>query len=126
MILDASALLCVLLDEDGAAAVIPILRGANMSAVNVSESCARGAERGGTIAAVLRAIERFEIVAHPFDLDLARRTAELRPATRHAGASLGDRACLALAERLAQPVYTADRRLASLDGSLVIPIRLIR
>jgi PIN domain nuclease of toxin-antitoxin system len=44
--------------------------------------------------------------------------------TRHAGLSLGDRACLALGEGLGYPVITADRVWASLDlGIEVVVIR---
>lgn len=44
-----------------------------------------------------------------FDADSAHRTGALRPATRQAGLSLGDRACLALAQQLGVPALTADR-----------------
>ncbi|MBI3977092.1 MAG: hypothetical protein HY331_02795 [Chloroflexi bacterium] len=44
-----------------------------------------------------------------FDADLAYQAGLLHPATRQAGLSLGDRACLALARRLGLPALTADR-----------------
>ena len=48
----------------------------------------------------------------------------LRSVTRHAGLSLGDRACLALGDRLGCPVVTADRVWASLDvGVAIVVIR---
>jgi PIN domain nuclease of toxin-antitoxin system len=125
-VVDASALLCLLLDEPGADTVAAVIRGAHISTVNVSESCSRGVERGATIAAVLRAVERFELTVHPFDLQLARRTAELRAPTRRAGIALGDRACLALGERLGTTVYTGDRRLAASALDIGIEVRLIR
>jgi PIN domain nuclease of toxin-antitoxin system len=125
-IIDAAALLALLLDEPGAQTVMPVLRASMMSAVNVSESCSRGVERGATIAAVLDSIRRFEIAVVPFDLVQARIAAELRPAIKHVGASLGDRACLALAQVRGLPIYTGDRRMGSLQGQLGIDIRLIR
>lgn len=46
-------------------------------------------------------------------VDFTRQHAEiaasLRPATKHVGLSLGDRACLALAISLGTDAYTADR-----------------
>ena len=125
-IIDAAALLALLLDEPGGQMVLPVLRTSVMSAVNVSESCSRGVERGATIAAILGSIQRFEIAVVQFDLVQARIAAELRPPTKHVGASLGDRACLALAQMRGLPIYTADRRMGSLQGQLGIDIRLIR
>ena len=126
VVIDAAALLAVLLDERGAEVVLPVLRTSIMSAVNLSEACSRGVERGATIEAVLGAAKRFEVVVVPFDPAQAQRAAELRPETRHAGSSLGDRACLALAQIRSLPIYTADRRMGSLDGRLDVAIRLIR
>ena len=50
--------------------------------------------------------------------------AALRPLTRSAGLSLGDRACRALADREGVPALTTDRAWAKLR--LPIEIRLIR
>lgn len=125
-IIDAAALLALLLDEPGGETVLPILRASTMSAVNVSESCSRGVERGATITAVFDAIRRFEISVVPFDNAQAKVAAELRPPTKHVGSSLGDRACLALARLRGLPIYTADRRMGLLQSQLGIDIRLIR
>jgi ribonuclease VapC len=123
-VVDASALLAVLLDEQGSDIVIPVLRASRMSAVNLSECCSRAPERGSTAMSVLRAIRRFEITVVPFlDTD-AVHVAALREPTRHVGASLGDRACLELARRLGAALFTSDTRLGRLD--IGIDIRLIR
>lgn len=124
VVIDASALLALLLDEPGASGVVPHLRGSTMSAINVSECCSRAPDRGSIIHAVVRAIRRFEIGVVPFDMDAALGAAALRPTTRHIGASLGDRACIDLAQKMRVPLLTADRRLAELD--IDIDIRLIR
>lgn len=126
VVIDAAALLAVLLDERGADVVVPVLRRSLMSSLNVSEACSRGAERGASIAAVLEAVRQFEVVVVPFDLEQARVAAELRPPTRHAGSSLGDRACLAVARIRQVPIYTGDRRMGSLSGLLGIDIHLVR
>jgi ribonuclease VapC len=123
-VIDASALLAVLLGEKGSDAVVPVLRGSRMSAVNVSECLSRAPERGGTAEGVWRAIRRFEIAVVPFGADEAGRAAALRPLTRHVGASLGDRAFLGLAGQLGAKALTADQRLGKLD--IDIDIQLIR
>lgn len=125
-VIDAAALLCVLLNEPGSDVALPALRGGLMSAVNLSECYSRGVERGAPMPAVLRAIERFEMLVVPFDAALAWETAMLREPTRPVGASLGDRACLALARQRQLPMFTGDRRLATIDPAIGIDIRLIR
>ncbi|MFL6293015.1 MAG: twitching motility protein PilT [Thermoanaerobaculia bacterium] len=60
----------------------------------------------------------------PFSAAQAERAAFLRALTRHLGLSLGDRACLALADELKLPAATADRNWA--DLTLAIEIRVIR
>jgi hypothetical protein len=48
--------------------------------------------------------------------------ARLRLATRERGLSLADRACLALAQRLALPALTADRAWAGLELDLAVTV----
>jgi PIN domain nuclease of toxin-antitoxin system len=126
VVIDAAALMCLLLDERGADQVLPVLRGSIMSAVNLSESFSRSVERGATLEAVDQTVRRFEVDVRAFTAADALDAAKLRPGTKHVGASLGDRACLALAQRLSLPMFTADTRLGRLTGSLPIDIRLIR
>jgi PIN domain nuclease of toxin-antitoxin system len=59
-----------------------------------------------------------------FDAAQARVAGDLRSLTRAQGLSLGDRACLALAQALGLPVMTADRAWASLE--VEIKIRTVR
>jgi ribonuclease VapC len=126
VVMDAAALLAVLLREPGSETVIPVLRGSLMSAVNLSEGYARGHERGMPYEAATRAIRRFEMQVVAFDAEQAFDAASLREPTRAIGASLGDRACLALARQRKLPVITGDRRLAIADPSVGVDIRLIR
>jgi PIN domain nuclease of toxin-antitoxin system len=123
-VLDASAVLAVYLDEPGADTAASIIAGSLLSSVNYTEVISRALDRGRSFDHVLRSLAQmaFVIVAH--DLMLARRAGELRSATRRFGLSVGDRACLALAERERLPVYTTDRMWATLN--LGIDIRLIR
>ena len=72
----------------------------------------------------LRARLVFPLV--PFDDDLAIRAALLLPATRSAGLSLGDRACLALAERSGVPALTADTAWSGVAEVTGVVVTLIR
>ncbi|MGQ0663426.1 MAG: type II toxin-antitoxin system VapC family toxin [Pseudomonadota bacterium] len=123
-VLDASAVLSIILDEDRDSMVEVLRAGAAISAVNVAEVLGQLLEAGMPEDAALRALEKLDLDVIPFDSTQARIVARLRPATRHLGLSLGDRACLALGERMSAPVYTADRAWRSL--SLKSPIILVR
>jgi PIN domain nuclease of toxin-antitoxin system len=117
--------MAVILEERGAEVVLPQLRGAMLSSVNFSETASRLAEKKSTTAAeVIALLQRFDLEISPFDSDLALIAAELRPLTRHIGASFADRACLALGSSKQTPILTADSKWAELD--LDIDIRLIR
>lgn len=114
VVLDASAVLALLNEEPGADEVGRAMAagGCLIGAVNWSEVLGRvielpGPQRGAVDAVLASVLELLTIV--PFEREDAERTAELRPATRRRGLSLGDRACLALALRAARPVLTADR-----------------
>ena len=124
VVLDASALLAVLRAEPGSDQVEPRLEGARIGAVNVSEVVAKLVDDGVPETEIRRAIDRLELDVHAFDAEHAYIAGILRHATRALGLSLGDRACLALAQREQLPVLTADRSWAKLD--LGVSIKVIR
>lgn len=126
VVVDASAVMALMLDESGAGIVADVIRTSLMSSVNLSECCARAVERGASPDAVLSIVHGYEVVIVPFTLDEALETARLRQPTRPVGASLGDRACMALGRMRKIPIFTSDRRLADIDPGLGIDIRLIR
>ena len=126
VVVDASAVMALMLGETGADVVMQVIRGSRMSAVNVSECCSRGVERGANPDDVLAILETYEIEIVPFTLPFALEAARLRESTRKQGVSLGGRACLSLALAMGATVYTSDRRLAEIDPALGIDIRLIR
>ena len=66
----------------------------------------------------------FDLDVVDFTAEQALASAELRPATRAAGLSLGDRACLALARSRKATALTADR--AWNRAELDIEIEFIR
>jgi PIN domain nuclease of toxin-antitoxin system len=109
-VLDASALLAFLRNEPGAARVGPMLGGSRLSTVNLAEVLGKLASYGKPAEAAAYQIERLHIQLVPFDAEQAKLAASLWPATRAAGLSLGDRACLALGLKTGLPVVTADRQ----------------
>ncbi len=124
VVLDASAILAVLNGEAGADAILPELDGSQVSAVNYAEVTSKLASSGVGRRAASSSVLRLGVRVVEFDSDLADRTGELRPLTRHRGLSLGDRACLALAEREGAVVMTADR--SWVDVIPGVTVRLFR
>ncbi len=123
-VLDASAVLAVLHREPGGETVRPLLPDCAISAVNLSEVIAKLVENGVDGASAVRATMALPFAIIDLTPALAQRTGTLRAATRRAGLSLGDRACLALGLALGLPVVTADREWQDLP--LDLEIRLIR
>jgi ribonuclease VapC len=129
-VLDASALLAYLRDEPGAEVVSEtIAGGAAISTVNLAEVLSRSADRGVDPAKLdvrLRESGLLDgaITVEPFTAADAIEVGRLRTLTRDAGLSLGDRACLALAQRLDAPALTADS--AWVDAGHEVELRPIR
>jgi PIN domain nuclease of toxin-antitoxin system len=124
IVADASAILALLKQEPFGDFDRRRLFGALISAVNLSEVLEKLRSGGLSEAEADRAAAELSLGVVDFDASLARVAAYLRPRTRRAGLSLGDRACLSLALRLGQSVATADRAWASLD--IGVEILLIR
>ena len=116
IVLDASAVLAVILEEPGAEVVVEVLRsGAAMSTVNVAEVAARLHQDGWSDAEVALVFESLGIEVLPFGPEAALLSGRLRMATREFGLGLGDRACLASALVEGCPVLTSDRSWQALD-----------
>jgi ribonuclease VapC len=123
-VLDASALLALLFAEPGAERVADVIaEGAVISTVNLSEVAAllvrHGQEPEKTLVRVLE-----QVAVELFTPEDALTAAKLSPLTAPKGLSLGDRACLALAKRLAARAVTAERAWAQLEVD--VQIELIR
>lgn len=120
-VLDASALLAYLRDEDGADAVADeIAEGSTISTVNLGEVLSRFADRNEDPGHLIerlrnRGLIDGAITVEPFTTEDAGEVARLRPLTRDLGLSFGDRACLALASRLDLVAVTADSSWGKLD-----------
>jgi ribonuclease VapC len=124
IVADASAILAALKNEPFGNVDPQELVGATISAVNLCEVLSKLHEDGLSEAQAEAAVSAMDLRVVPFDEPQARTAARLRSTTRHAGLSLGDRACLALGESLGYPVVTADRVWVSLDlGVEIVVIR---
>jgi PIN domain nuclease of toxin-antitoxin system len=110
-VLDASALLCLLHSEPGASRVASALEDGVcvISAVNFAEVIAKLDEVGVPPADLLDLAAGLNVQVVPFDEGQAMGCAMLRKKTRSLGLSLGDRACLNLAEQHGAVALTADR-----------------
>ena len=124
VVLDASAVLMLLNGEPGMAVVAEVLPRAVIGAVNISEVEAKLAEGGMPGPDIQEAIEGLRLDIVPFDAELALAADLLRPLTRSAGLSLGDRACLALAVREGLLALTADQLWSSVDVG--VEVEMIR
>jgi PIN domain nuclease of toxin-antitoxin system len=129
-VLDASAFLAYLHGEAGKERVSEVLgRGVAMSTVNWTEVLSKLSLQGVsanelTAQLTSKGLLGQGMILIPFTSEDAESAADLFIRTRSHGLSLGDRACLALGERLALPVLTTDR--AWREVSLPVQIELIR
>ncbi len=134
-LLDASALLSILLDEQGRDRVNRILDRSRIHAVNLAEVIGRLVRAGmpaETAVANLRALDLD--VDEVFGANQAEVCGTLQGTRRELGLSLGDCLCLTAAAWSGAVAVTADRRWVELDGAeldgakrgLTIRVELIR
>ena len=108
-VLDASALIALFHQEPGSDKVAQAIEeGAILSTVNLSEVASKLSELGIPDALIQTAINVLELTIFDFNAELAYKAGLLRLPTKSAGLSLGDRACLALAQHLHLPALTID------------------
>jgi ribonuclease VapC len=124
MILDASALLAYLHQEQGGLQVEQVLATAFMSTVNWCEVLQKLRARSVDDKAVYKNLVVLGLQFIPFGLEHAEKAGELWQITAPLGLSLGDRACLATGLIENTPVMTADQIWQKLPLSL--DIQMIR
>ena len=123
-VLDASAVLALMRAEPGAEAVADALPTAKVASVNAGEVVARLIGEGVPADAAKLMVAGLGCPLVAVDADLGLRAGSLAAHASAQALSLGDRCCLALAERDGATAMTADR---AWDGlGLPIKVALIR
>lgn len=122
VVLDSSALLCLLNGEAGAERVAEALPLAVIGAVNLAEVVTKLRERGLSAEEVEEALGGFNLDVRPFTSAQAYATGHLTQSTRSQGLSLGDRACLALAVELGAPALTADQAWGKVEAGAAFEV----
>ena len=125
-VIDASALLALLLGEPGAEKVKSVLDGAPMCAVNLAEVVSFYAKLGASRDGIEAMVRPLPIRLVSADAALSYDAGMLRPVTVPFGLSLGDRYCLALAQREGLPALTAERRSLDAPEATGVAVELIR
>lgn len=124
VVLDSSAVLAFVYKETGHDSVLPLIEGSRISAANWSEVLQKIAGFGGDARRQATLLTALGIEVEPLTAEDALTAAQLYPATRQAGLSLGDRCCLALALRLGVAAVTADKAWGNLEiGAEITLIR---
>ena len=118
-LLDASAVLAWLQEERGADVVDEVLDESAMASVNAAEVLHKLVGQGASPEQAHEILTRLAIPIVDFSSDHLRQAARF---SREGGLSLGDRACLAIAEQMGVTAVTADQRWASVGAR----VRLIR
>lgn len=121
-VLDASAVLAAFFDEPGAEHVAERMNGALISAVNYSEVVAKLVDRGTPREQILEIMAQLDVDVVPVDRAQATTAGLLRAETRSAGLSLGDRACLALAQARDAVALTTDRIWGELELEVTVEV----
>ena len=127
-VLDASALLAVSKGERGADVVMELISSKDcvISSVNMAEVGARLLDLGLPIHELGRGIAQFSVDIIDFNQEQALACAALRPITKSAGLSLGDRACLALTKLMGGTAVTSDRAWLDIAKATHINVLMIR
>ena len=130
-VLDASALLSIVLDERGHERVDRILDRSRIHAVNLAEVVGRLVRSGMPAERAVATLQELQLeVEEGFGARQAEFCGALLGTRRDLGLSLGDCVCLTTAACSGAVAVTADRQWKQLDGTVVndetIRVELIR
>ena len=121
-VLDASAILALLLGEPGSEQVEELIRDALVSVVNESEVIGRLIAGGQPAAQALDVVASLPYQLVDLDRELSRQAGAWWGITKPYGLSLADRCCLALAKREGVPAITADTAWAEVDVGVEVKL----
>jgi ribonuclease VapC len=127
-VMDSSALLALTRGEPGFDTVQELLHREEcaISSVNMAEVGTKLIDYGLPAQELLRIVNQFQIDVIDFNTEQAIVSAQLRPLTRAAGLSLGDRACLALAKLMDGIAVTTDQAWQDVRISADVRVLMIR
>ena len=127
-VMDASALLALMQDERGGDVVNGLIveHECVASSVNIVEVGTRLVDKGLAPVHLARTLKELDVQTIDFDLEQALLSASLRVTTRQAGLSLGDRACLALAQLMKGTAVTADSAWVDVADAVGVEVLMIR
>jgi ribonuclease VapC len=120
VVLDASAIMAALQFEKGGDAVFATRAARFVSTVNVAEVRTKLSDAGKSSIEIDEALKIINMIEVDFTSGQARLAGDLRMATRGAGLSVGDRACIALAAEKGVVAMTADKAWKKVE----LPVRL--
>jgi len=124
IVLDSSAVLAVLRKEIGHEKVLQVIARSLISVVNEAEVITVLIRKGDSVSKAMEAVRVLPYAVANLDREQASRAGALWRESKPRGLSLGDRCCLALAEREGLPVLTSDKRWA--DLSFGVEVRLFK
>lgn len=127
-VLDASAIIAFLQGEPGSEIVGQALHSQRcaVSAANQAEVIAKSLDRGAEPDAIKMILSDLAYQVMDIPVGDGEQAGWIRSQTRSMGLSLGDRLCLALAQRLSARVLTADRAWLDARQALGLDICCIR
>lgn len=127
-VLDASAIIAFLQGEPGIELVQQALQSGRclVTAANQAEIIAKSLDRGVSAQSVQSILAELAYAVIDIKAEDGVQAGWMRTQTRKLGLSLGDRLCLAVAQRLKAQVVTADRPWLAMAQPLGLDIRCIR
>lgn len=127
-VMDASALLALMQGERGGDVVDELIQDQECvaSSVNIAEVGTRMMDKGLAPAQLARTLKELDVQPIDFDLEQATLCAALRLSTKHVGLSLGDRACLALAQLVKGTAVTSDSAWSDVADAVGVRVLMIR